>query len=90
MERVSLYDVYRWLQMSLRYAMGRRTYVVGEVIEDVERFFTKFSKAERRWIIEEIERELERAASEGRTLGDEGDHQDWKALLERLRKNEMQ
>ena len=65
---------------SVRYAMGRRTYVVGDVCALVKRLRPMMLES----AVTTLLREIERAIAEGRT-GDAIDEAEWRALVEVLR-----
>ena len=70
---------------AVRYALGRMSYIVGEVAQYV--FFKRktLSKECIDIIIRDIEEEMERYHSVGQTLGMECDERTWKNLLEALK-----
>lgn len=63
---------------AFRYALGRRTYVVGEVVRLLLTNIDKFSPAERALIVEEID--AQRRLIDG--LGDRCDVADWMRVRE--------
>ena len=64
---------------ALRYALGRRTYIVGMTAEYIENELPKLSDQCRAIMIEDIEQQ------EQFGYGDECDREDWMLLLEKLR-----
>ena len=63
---------------AFRYALGRRTYVVGCVTECLQKHWHELSKGDRSLIIREIGDAIERGQA-----GDYCDVLQWKALMER-------
>ena len=66
------------LLCAFRYALGRRTYVVGCVTECLQKHWHELSKGDRSLIIREIGEAIERGQA-----GDVCDVLQWKALVER-------
>lgn len=76
-------DELRMLLFSaLRYAIGRRTYIVSDTCDTIRKHASCLSAQDRRQFIEEIE-------TEGRLgcLGDECDQADWRELVALLKAN---
>ena len=72
-------DYEHMLISALRYALGRRTYIVGMTAEYIENELPKLSDQCRAIMIEDIEQQ------EQFGYGDECDREDWMLLLEKLR-----
>lgn len=72
---------------AVRYALGRRSYIVGVVCEYVTFKRKTLSKECTNIIIRDIEEELVRYHKAGQTLGDDCDERDWCELLKLLRGN---
>lgn len=70
-------DYEHMLISALRYALGRRTYIVGMTAEYIENELPKLSDQCRAIMIEDIERQEQ--------FGDECDREDWMRLLDKLR-----
>lgn len=69
---------YEYMLISaLRYALGRRTYIVGMTAEYIENELPKLSDQCKAIMIEDIERQEQ--------LGNECDREDWMQLLEKLK-----
>ena len=70
---------------AVRYALGRMSYIVGEVAQYV--FFKRGALSDqcKNIIIRDIEEELERYHAAGQTLGMDCDERTWKNLLEALK-----
>ena len=71
---------------SIRYAMGRRTYMPGLVQDIVKKYRNRLSARALVQISEEVTREIESYESDGKTLGADFDHRDWKKFAEELLK----
>ena len=69
---------------SLRYAMGRRSYIVGDIVDLYSRVAPHLTRPQREQVASEIREELRRAAQTGSTLGHDIDHADWTLLAERI------
>lgn len=74
-----------FLISSLRYAMGRRSYITSLTAELVATHFDMLTPAQREQVIEEIANELDTCERMGQTLGDAMDHELWGKTVERLR-----
>ncbi len=83
---ISIEDLDTMLFSSIRYAMGRMTYVVSDTAEIVRAYWKYLSKPRREQIITELRNELERAARENRLIGMEMDHEVWQKLYDDLLK----
>ena len=70
-------DYEQILISALRYALGRRTYIVGMTAEYIENELPKLSDQCKAIMIEDIERQEQ--------LGNECDREDWMQLLEKLK-----
>lgn len=73
------------LVCAVRYALGRMSYVVGEVCQYVTLHRKKLSKECINVIIRDIEDELERYHAVGQLCGMECDEWEWKKLLKILK-----
>ena len=74
------------LVCAVRYALGRRTYIVGVVCDYVKAKIRTLSKHCIIILIRDIEEEMERCHRLGYTLGDDCDEREWIKLLEVLKK----
>lgn len=75
-------DYEHMLISALRYALGRRTYIVGMTAEYIENELPKLSDQCKTIMIEDIEQHRLFG------YGDECDKEDWMQLLERLKEQE--
>ena len=66
------------LASAFRYALGRRTYAVQEVVNCLERYWSDLRKHTH----EIIQREIREAIANGRA-GDDCDVEEWKRLLKK-------
>ena len=66
---------------AVRYALGRMSYIVGDVAKYVKLKRNTLSSQCKNIIIRDIEEELERYHSTGQILGMECDEKTWKNLL---------
>ena len=73
---------------AVRYALGRRSYIVGIVCDYVKAKINSLSKNCINIIIRDINEEFERYHDLGYTLGDDCDERDWIKLLEALKEIE--
>ena len=64
---------------AFRYALGRRTYVVSVVVENIHRNWTELPESDRELFVREI---LEHKARFGK-LGDSIDEREWDTIVER-------
>lgn len=69
----------------LRYALGRRSYVVTDATLKIEKYFHKLTVWERDRVIQEIQEALDAANRGNRHVGDKIDHDAWEACVERLK-----
>ena len=85
MPEVRTDHLYSLLVCSVRYSLGRRSYIVGEVCGMVRQYRKHLREGETSVIARDIQEELERVARQpGATLGMAMDHQEWEKLLEEL------
>ena len=75
------------LVCAVRYALGRMSYVVGDVCKYIANRKDSLTKHCRLIIISDIEREIEMYHRLGRTCGHECDEKDWLKLLDVLRQD---
>lgn len=84
--RVGTADLWVMLLSTIRYSMGRSTYMPSYCAELYERFKKFLETHHRHQIAREIEEELRLAQSRGHYLGGHVDHITWTALAEKIRK----
>ena len=70
---------------SVRYAMGRRSYAVGEVCDWVRAYSKHLMVNQVEQIAREVAEELQKCESQDRHLGMAQDHRDWAHLVAYLR-----
>ena len=73
-------DYEHMLISAMRYALGRRTYIVGMTTEYIENELPKLADQCKDVMIKDIESQ--------RNYGDECDREDWMQLLEKLKEQE--
>ena len=82
-------DLWTMLLSTVRYSMGRATYMPGLCAELYDRYQEHLSREERLQIMREIEAEIEFRARTGGKLGWDCDHQVWVNLIARIRAKEF-
>lgn len=70
---------------SLRYAMGRKSYITSSVAEIIEARWNEFSSNDKVTILRDLERALGLASDAGQPLGMTMDDSMWRGLLDRLK-----
>lgn len=83
--KISPADLQALFVCSLRYGLGRQTYVVGELADMVERYMPTLSSPQREQLATEIDRAVKGAEGANRKLGADFDHTRWLALRDQLR-----
>lgn len=79
-------DIWVMLLSTIRYSMGRRSYIVGLCGALYDRYQDALTVQQRAQIAIEIEKELELSEKLGKTLGDRMDHGTWKEMAQKIRK----
>jgi hypothetical protein len=74
-------DMSMALLLSVRYALGRRTYIVSDVCDMVKRNAASLTVNDAAIMRRDISEEIRRADDCGRTVGDQCDHTRWVDLL---------
>jgi hypothetical protein len=85
---VSPDDLWTMLLSTIRYSMGRATYMPSVCADYYEKFKSEFTLEMRRQIYREITEEIARAERLGTTLGMDFDHAVWVNLSNRIRVEE--
>lgn len=70
---------------AVRYALGRRSYAVGQVCDEVMALLPAMSEADREVMARDIDEALSEAAAHGYTLGDPCDDEAWRRLRAALK-----
>lgn len=78
---VSPQDLWCMLLSTIRYSLGRATYMPSYCVDLYQKYKVSLSVQQRSQIAKEIKRELEIAALSDRTLGDKCDDDTWRGLL---------
>ncbi len=81
MPEVRTEDVFTMLVGSVRYAMGRQTYIVKDTCDMVRRYRRHIPEEQVMIIIRDVQREVEMVERQGGTLGADFDHAEWKKLV---------
>ncbi len=81
-------DLYLMLVSTLRYSMGRQTYMVAETCRLVQKYWKFMDAGMREVLIRDLAQELERVEQRGNFLGSDFDHNDWATLLINLRQRQ--
>jgi len=80
-------DLWTMLLLTIRYSMGRRTYMPEYCIELYQNYGRKLSDGCKRQIADEIRRELDLVEGCLKTLGAQCDHETWLTLEEVIKKD---
>ena len=80
-EVISGSDVWLLLLCSIRYSMGRMTYMPHECVDMYMRYRNHLEPGQKRQIREEVQTELRRSESRGEYLGHDCDHKCWQRLV---------
>lgn len=64
---------------AFRYALGRRTYVVGSVVREIHRVWNSLSEGDRELLVREIQEHRDNFGN----LGHECDERDWMSVVDR-------
>ncbi len=78
---VNAADLWTLLLSTIRYSLGRQTYMVQYSTELFERYGEALTVMQRLQIAREILQEVERCERQGKTCGSEGDHVHWKTFV---------
>jgi len=75
-----------WLMLlsTIRYSMGRRTYITAICKDLVYRFIQYLEPWQQKQIAEEIQKELDRAHKSNQLLGDQCDEDCWRDIVQFL------
>jgi hypothetical protein len=83
---ISLDDLWMMVLSTVRYSMGRRSYIVGWCCDDLLKHYCEYLLDHQIvQIADEIERELRFCEARGETLGTEIDHRRWKEATQWLK-----
>ena len=77
-------DFWLMFMSTIRYSMGRRTYMPGVCVDLYKKYNYVLDGDQREHIRREIKKELEDATKEGQLLGDKINHQIWENLVEMI------
>lgn len=74
-------DLFTLLLCSVRYAMGRQSYIVGEICNLVEHYASALTEDQLELIKNDVSREIKNYEDRGEILGAMIDHKQWKSLV---------
>lgn len=77
-------EFYMMLMCSVRYALGRSTYVVQEVADLVKKYGPLLSLSQRSRLLADVREKLEQARVWSGAIGEEVDHRIWQNLVDFL------
>ncbi len=77
-------DMWILLMSTIRYSIGRKTYMSSLAGELVLKYHPYLTKDQLLQIVEEIERELKLSEVNSDYLGDKCDHESWKENLQKI------
>lgn len=78
---VSAVDAWEMLLSTIRYSMGRQTYMSGYSVDLYERYRDALTPKQKRQIRDEVQRAIDLAHKAGGTLGAACDERDWQRLV---------
>lgn len=74
-------DLWVLLLCTVRYAMGRMSYITVETTDLLRKHEKDLKKEQRAQIRDEVQKELDRAERDSKTLGMDMDHRVWAKLV---------
>jgi hypothetical protein len=74
-------DLFMLLCSAVRYALGRRTYVVEWTTSLVRRLWPRLKKEQRNTLLRDVREAVERAEAMNTTVGMPMDHETWTRLI---------
>jgi hypothetical protein len=83
--RVVAQDIWVMLLSTIRYSMGRQTYMPTLCVDFYRRYKKALAVHQRNQIAEEVSKELDSVARVGRLLGSQCDHDAWVELVRIIR-----
>ena len=81
---VTLADLRVLALCTMRYALGRRSYITGDACHLIRLYRPHLGPHNVAMMANEITTELDRAEAQGRTVGDQIDHDLWRGLARDL------
>ena len=81
MPEVRTDDIFLLLISSVRYAMGRQTYIVKETCNMVRRYRKHLREQDAMIIVRDVQREIDMVEGMNKTLGADFDHKEWQKLV---------
>lgn len=83
--KVPAQDLWVMLMSTIRYAMGRRSYMPSLSIEFVERYRSYLTDQQFKQLLDEVRSEIARYEAFNSRLGDVIDHETWKNFVEKYK-----
>lgn len=80
-ESITHADLFSFLHCSINYALGRQTYVVGVVCDQVMKYWTRLAASEQHTLLRNLKADIESYDRAGRKIGDDCDDKAWRNLL---------
>lgn len=77
-------DIWPLLLCTIRYAMGRSSYIVGDACDYYRRYRARLTAYQRKQIGREIAEAIALEERLGRVLGHDMDHREWKRLADEI------
>lgn len=75
------HDLWLMLMSTLRYAMGRRSYITGSTAGLIKKYAYTLNEGQLQQVQKEVIEEIQRANALGHTLGDQMDEDMWRAFI---------
>jgi hypothetical protein len=79
-------ELYMMLVSTVRYSMGRQTYMVGEACNLVRKFWKVLDRGMKEVVLRDLNHELELCDRLDRKLGADFDHREWVSLRDDMTK----
>ena len=74
-------DFWTMFLSTIRYSMGRRTYISSECLDLCRLYGSFLSKEQKNQVKDEVQKEINICVSLGKTLGDKCDHDSWVEIV---------
>lgn len=85
---MSVDDLWVMIVSTIRYSLGRATYMPGWACEIYQRYKIHLTPDRRKQIYDEVRGEIDRAERNDKLLGMDFDHKQWKKLVAKIAKDE--
>lgn len=80
-------DLYSFLHCSINYALGRRTYITGEVARQVKRYWNALTDGNKQTLTRNLRSDMDGWYRVGRQIGDACDDKIWRDLIDWMERN---